>query len=128
MHERTFRLFQGGIILLGLVLESDALLYFFVALSVFEALTGLRIPVLVTRVKQLATVGKTAPETWPAAKIAFEAERLMRLTVAILLTISFVIFPEETWFFPWFMGAMLVMAGITNVCPMVIYFRWLGFR
>lgn len=128
MNERTYRLFQGGIILLGLVLESNLLIYFFIGISLFEGLTGFRVPVMVSNLKQQYAHGEQVQQTNARPRIAFEAERVMRLTVALLLAISYVFYPDVTWFFPWFMGAMLVLAGITNVCPMVIYFRWLGFR
>lgn len=128
MSERTYRLIQGGIILFGLILESDELIYIFIALSVFEGLSGFRIPVLVSHFRKAATAHAFAADIASPPRIPFEAERMMRLTVAVLLAISYLIFPEETWFFPWFMGAMLVMAGISNICPMVIYYRWLGFR
>jgi len=128
MNERTFRLFQGSIILLGLVLESDSLIYFFIGISLFEGLTGFRIPVMVSKLKHQYAHGEQVSQTDVQARIAFDAERVMRLTVALLLAISYIFYPDVTWFFPWFMGAMLVLAGITNVCPMVIYFRWLGFR
>jgi hypothetical protein len=35
---------------------------------------------------------------------------------------------EQIWFFPWFIGFMLFMAGMTNICPMVMGLRWIGFR
>jgi hypothetical protein len=128
MNERTYRLIQGGIILSGLVLEFDWLIYLFLCTSVFEGLTGLRIPVLVSRLRKQPTVHAMDPDVTPARRIPIEAERMMRLTVSALLAVSYLIYPEETWFFPWFMGTMLVMAGISNICPMVIYYRWLGFR
>lgn len=114
--------------MLGLSLESDPLVYFFIGLSLLEGLTGIRVPVVIARLKQQRAFGASIQQTEARYRIAFEAERLMRVTVALLLAISYIFYPEQTWFFPWFMGAMLVMAGITNVCPMVIYFRWLGFR
>lgn len=61
-------------------------------------------------------------------KFNFEAERLLRLVVFTLLIFTVLIFPESGWFFPWFIGAMLFMAGVTNICPMVMLFRYLGFR
>lgn len=53
---------------------------------------------------------------------------MLRLLVAALLVLTFVLFPDQTWFFPWFIGFMLFMAGLTNICPMVMGLRWMGFR
>lgn len=128
MNERTYRLLQGGIILAGLILEKDFFIYFFLVLSFFEGLTGWRIPVLVTRLRKQKEIRVLPRKQNALTRLGFDAEQMMRLTVATLLAISYFLFPEETWFFPWFMGAMLLMAGISNICPMVIYYRWLGFR
>ena len=62
------------------------------------------------------------------AAISFDAERVLRLLVAGMLVVTFVLFKEQAWFFPWFIGFMLFMAGMTNICPMVMFLRWLGFR
>jgi len=128
MNERVYRLFQGGIILTGLILENDYFIYFFLVLSYFEGLTGWRVPFVVTRLRHRQELVVPPQKRNAFTRLFFDAEQLMRLTVATLLAISYFVFPEETWFFPWFMGAMLLMAGITNICPMVIYYRWLGFR
>ncbi len=127
MNERTYRLLQGGFILLGLILESDAVIYFFIGLSLFEGLTGLRVPILVSKARWGSKFEINGGEA-VAVSIGFEAERMMRLTIAMLLAMSYVGFPEETWFFPWFLGVMLIMIGLTAICPMVIFYRWMGFR
>ena len=74
-------------------------IYFFIGLSLFEGLTGLRVPVLVSRARWGGEFDANGAEA-VAAPVKFEAERLMRLTVAALLAISYIGFPEETWFFP----------------------------
>lgn len=128
MNERTYRVIQGGIILAGLILEIDLFIYFFIGLSFFEGLTGWRIPLLVSRIRKQKEMRELPRKQNLFSRSGFDAEQMMRLTVASLLAISYFIYPGETWFFPWFMGAMLLMAGISNICPMVIYYRWLGFR
>jgi len=128
MNERTYRVIQGGLILAGLILEIDLFIYFFIGLSFFEGLTGWRIPLLVSRIRKQKEVRELPRKHNVFSRSGFDAEQMMRLTVASLLTISYFLYPGETWFFPWFMGAMLLMAGISNICPMVIYYRWLGFR
>jgi len=125
MSERSFRLFQGFYILLALYFELDMLLYAYIGLLAFEGLTNWRIPLLVTRLRY----GKPAVDHEPTpAKYHFEAERVFRLVMFTILVFTVLVFPEPAWFFPWFIGAMLLMAGITNICPMVMMFRSLGFR
>jgi hypothetical protein len=53
---------------------------------------------------------------------------MLRLVVAALLIISYVIFHEQLWIIPWFIGFMLFMAGLTNICPMAMMLRWTGFK
>jgi hypothetical protein len=48
--------------------------------------------------------------------------------VAAMLVVSYVVYRDQAWFFPWFIGSMLLLAGITNICPMVMALRWSGFR
>jgi uncharacterized protein YqhQ len=62
------------------------------------------------------------------SKFNFEAERMLRVVVIALLVVSFILYPELLWFVPWFIGVMLLLAGITKICPMVIFFHYLGFR
>ena len=65
----------------------------------------------------------------PSCKgIPFDAERALRLVVAGLLTATYIVFPAQLWFFPWIVGFMLFMAGITNICPMAMILRAIGFR
>lgn len=141
MSERGFRLIQGSYILLALYFELDALILGFLVVLAFEGLTNWRVPIIVNRLRygKLAIAhagaashagvpesgGHLPPET---GKFHFEAERLLRIVVFVLLIFTVLIFPEPGWFFPWFIGAMLFMAGLTNICPMVLLFRYLGFR
>jgi len=125
MSERSFRLIQGLYILIALYFGWDMLLYAYIALLGFEGLTNWRIPLLITRLRYgKAAVSRDAVP----AKFHFEAERALRLVVFTMLVFTVLVFPEPAWFFPWFIGAMLLMAGITNICPMVIMFRSLGLR
>ncbi|RDH85312.1 MAG: DUF2892 domain-containing protein [endosymbiont of Galathealinum brachiosum] len=53
---------------------------------------------------------------------------MFRLTVSIFVAIPLLIFPQSLWFFPWFVGIMLTMSGVTGVCPMMLLLQWLGFK
>jgi len=142
MSERNFRLIQGLYILLALYFELDVLILAYLVVIAIEGLTNWRIPMVVNRLRYgkwamasdsaSVSVGSQDVESHghkePIYKFDFEAERLLRLVIFILLIFAVLIFPESGWFFPWFIGAMLFMAGVTNICPMVMLFRYLGFR
>lgn len=127
MSERTFRFIQGLYILAALYLENDIMMYVYLGVIGFEAITNLRVPVLVSRLRYGRGMVDEASEPM-ACKFNFEAERMLRVVVLLLMIFTFVLFPDITWFFPWFIGVMLLMAGITNICPMVMFMRFLGFR
>lgn len=125
MTERWYRLVQGLYLFFALYFEQDMMMYIFIGLMAFEGITNWRIPVLIAKSrKALNTV--TAEEQ--CLTFSLESERLLRLVVMIFLILSYVIYPDPVWFFPWFVAAMLFLAGITNICPMVIMFRLAGFR
>lgn len=129
MSERIFRLIQGLCILLALYFEVPMIIYVYMAVILLEALTNYRIPIIVSRLRY----GKEAVDEMPidsscTFKFSFEAERMLRVVVFGLLLLTYVMFSEALWFFPWFIGVMLMLAGITNICPMVMAMRALGFR
>ena len=133
MTERTFRLIAGitlwAVLWYSAYTMDDTLMYVFVGLMVFEGITNWRIPVLIN----LARYGRENKPAQSASIKApwfnpFEAERCLRLIVAAMLLVTHFYLNEIFWFLPWFVTGMLIVAGITNVCPMVMFFRWIGFR
>jgi F0F1-type ATP synthase assembly protein I len=127
MSERAFRFILGATLLVLLYFGFDQAILAYIGIVLFEGATNLRIPLLVSRARYGAatTADVISPE---CAKIPFDAERMLRVIVAVLLIFTFVLYREVAWFFPWFIGVMLLVAGITNICPMVIGLRWAGFR
>jgi hypothetical protein len=126
MSERVFRFILGAVLILLLFFQEQQLIYVYIGILLFEGVTNWRVPKLVSRMR--AGSGYTEVFSPGCAKIPFDAERALRLIVAGLLILTYVMFREEVWFFPWFIGFMLFMAGMTNICPMVMGLRWLGFR
>lgn len=125
MSERIFRLIQGACLLLLLFFQQEPLIHAYIALLLFEGITNWRIPILVSKLRY----GEVRePSGTSCRNIPFDAERALRLVVAGLLIISYILFPTQLWFFPWIIGFMLFMAGITNICPMAMILRWIGFR
>ena len=130
MSEKNFRIILGTWLVIGLFVNSPSVIYALVGLLLFEAITNLRVPGLVSRIrsgKQAKT--KDEEETFnPNACISFEAERGLRLIVAILILVPMSSAMELLWLLPWFVGFALIGAGLSGICPMVLALRWLGLR
>ena len=130
MSERFFRLIQGIYLLIALYFDLDIMIYIFMGVFLFEAVTNWRIPILISRIRYGSRAAARAEMSTMHidTHYQFEAERMLRLTVIFLLLFTFVVYPEPMWFFPWFVALMLTSAGITNICPMVMFYRFMGFR
>ncbi len=139
MTERTFRIFLGaGLFLLLYITAANGntdLILYYIVLLVFEGMTNWRLPKIITLVKNkvlyyefVEADSYQAAQIYPLLGIPFEAERAMRLVVASILALPLFFSVEALWIVPWFVASMLLLAGLTNICPMVMFFRWLGFR
>lgn len=142
MTERTFRIFLGAGLFLLLYVSAingntDLILYY-ICLLIFEGMTSWHIPKILTAIKNKAnhnefveddvTSKQKNKQKKSTARIPFEAESAMRLVIAVFLIIPLFFSAETLWIIPWFVASMLLLAGVTNICPMVMFFRWLGFR
>ena len=132
MTERMFRLCIGACILAALCLEQRPLMIGLIAVLLFEGLTNWRIPLLISRLRYGSDAAPANEKTcWPIHayfKIGFDAERAWRFTVAILLCITYLMFYDQAWFIPWFMGFAIFGAGLSGVCPMLLSLKLIGFR
>lgn len=129
MTERFFRILLGASLLMLLFLGTRELVLAYIGLLLFEGITNWRIPILVSKVRYGSDFTKAVNACGgTTTTLNFDAERALRLIVAALLFISYVILGEIAWFFPWFIGVMLLIAGLTNICPMVMTLRQIGFR
>jgi hypothetical protein len=152
MTERTFRILLGiglfGILYFNSISHNQDLLGYFIVWLLFEGITNWRLTRLLSAVRKpindqscaefeaVITVNPITKIIIPneisidSAKktaIDFEAEQAMRLMLALLLLITFYLPSEILWIIPWFIASMLVLGGITNICPAVMFFRRLGF-
>lgn len=127
MSERLFRIVLGLSLLVFLAVDVPELVYGYIGLLMFEGITNWRIPILVSKARY-GNKYMDAVNACGGVKLSFEAERMLRFLVAMLLVLSYVLFNEVLWFFPWFIGVMLLLAGLTNICPMVMALRWVGFK
>lgn len=129
MTERTFRIILGAILLVALYFDWRLVIYGYIVVLAFEGVTNWRIPTLVSRLQGDPAAGSAcALSPGDKARLNFEAERALRLVVAAFLVITYVVFNTALWFFPWFIGFALFGAGLSGICPMVMGFRWVGFR
>lgn len=135
MTERTYRFVLGALLWSALIVsainESLIPIYAFVGLVSFEGVTNLRIPGIISRIRY----GKKQPgidePVQPSHRSIFntiEAERALRVIISLFVVGSFYIIPDLIWFLPWFVAGMLILAGITNICPMIMFLRWAGLR
>jgi hypothetical protein len=127
MNERTFRIVYGLFLLACLYFDLKEILIGFLVFLAFEGLTNLRI----VRVAKMLGFGKGVDEGNSgvrSCRFQLEAERVLRLTVAVLVGISYFWFNDYLWFLPWFMSFMLLLAGITNICPMLMFLQRIGFK
>ncbi len=130
MSEKNFRIVLGTWLVLGLLVDSPHVIYALVALLLFEGVTNLRVPGVLAGVRAGAasSVAEAAADANPNARVAFEAERGLRLIVATLILIPMSGVADFLWFLPWFVGFALIGAGLSGICPMVLALRWLGLR
>ena len=138
MTERTFRIFLGtGLFLLlyiSAINGNTELILYYIALLVFEGVTNWRLPRILTALNNKNSHNDLEDDHIAAQQISssfhipFEAERVMRLVLALVLVLPIFFTVEMFWIIPWFVASMLLLAGVTNICPMVMLFRRMGFK
>lgn len=131
MSERIFMFFVGALILFALYFEINILIYILCLWLLFEAMTDIRLTTLSQKlIHRSVPPGLTTFRTNP--RFSFDAFRMWRITVAIMLGGSFLLLHEKNievvWFFPWFMGFAILGAGVSCVCPVLLFIRWIGFK
>lgn len=124
MRERLYMFSVGVSLLAALYFELPWLVYALIGLMVFEGLTNLRVANLFVPVPAVA--GPAIPEQ--PIRFNFAAQRAWHLVMAMVLTVSYVLFYGHLWFFPWFVGFAVTGAGLSGVCPVLIFLRMAGFK
>lgn len=129
MSNRTYRLLFGITLLVSLYFDLEPVLYGIIALALFEAITNLRVPRVVSRLRHYDDDGQEGSLGIAfRVRTGFEAERAWRMVVALFLILSLVVFPRTLWFMPWFMGFAITGAGISGVCPVFLGLKWVGLK
>ncbi|MBI3775396.1 MAG: DUF2892 domain-containing protein [Gammaproteobacteria bacterium] len=127
MTERTYRFVLGAALTLLLYFHIESLQYLYLSVLLWEALTGFRVPLMVSRWRYGANFHDEVrdPATY---RFTFEAERGMRVAFVAVLIMAFFVIPADYWYISWMAAIMLFLAGLVNFCPMVAMLRWVGFR
>ncbi len=128
MSDRTYRLILGMLLLISLYFEISYLMYCLIGLLLLEGATNLRVPLLLRRLQGASATDSNLAPFQQKNRFNFEAERAWRLIVGLMLLITYVLFYDTMWFFPWFMGFTIFGAGASGVCPVLIGVKWAGCR
>lgn len=129
MTERTYRLLVGLLIVTFLFFNLNYALWTLMVLMSLEALTNCRIPILVTRLLYPKDVIKISSGENPNYRINYEAERMLRWICMSLILIGTANYTEDMlWYLPWLVGLMLLISGVTGICPVVMALRKAGLK
>ena len=130
MSEHTYRLVMGTALLVLLYTEIGLMAYIIVSVIFFEGITNLRLNLLITRLRnkfgaKLQEVDGPPRENF---RVKFDAERAQRLVVATSFAALFFYTPQELWIINWMFAFGMLISGIVMFCPLIAFFRVVGFR
>ena len=128
MTERVNRLIFGLCLIAFLFSEWDLAVLAIPTILLFEAMTNLRIPRLISRLNYATDGPDICIDENPLCKFDFEAERALRYTLSFIICMGFIFFDQTLWFLPYIIGLNLLLAGITGICPLLMLFRKAGFK
>lgn len=80
------------------------------------------------RKSETAVSGVMPSSDAACSRLGFDAERMMSLALGLILLVSYALFYDVLWFFPWFLGFALLGSGASGVCPMLIGLKRFGFK
>ncbi len=121
----------GLALLLLLYLDSTTGMGVLIGYLSFEGITNWRAPLLVSRYIRGDEAGRCSLQTLNVTALvrtSFEAERALRLMIAIILALSVFAYPVQLWCMSWFVAFAVIGAGVSGICPMLTSLRMLGFR
>lgn len=131
MSERLFLFAVGVFILISLYIEIDMMIYILCLALLFEAIMDIRLTTLSQKLmSRTVPAGLTVFQT--QARFDFEALRVLRIVISVSLAGDFILIHnyhiDVLWFVPWFLGFAILGAGVSGICPAMLFIRWLGFR
>ena len=129
MTERAYRLLIGILIIAFLFFQLNYAIWAIIALMSFEALTNWRVPIIVSKVLYPSDIIKESESENQKNSVNFEAERMLRWITMALILLGISNYTESMlWYLPWFVGLMLLVSGVTGICPMVMALRKMGLK
>lgn len=131
MSERLFLFAVGVFILISLYIEIDMMIYILCLALLFEAIMDIRLTTLSQKLmSRTVPAGLTVFQT--QARFDFEALRVLRIVISVSLAGAFILIHnyhiDVLWFVPWFLGFAILGAGVSGICPAMLFIRWCGFR
>jgi hypothetical protein len=126
MTDRIYRLIYGTTMLISLYFNIKYVVYLLIAMMIFEGITNLRIPLMITKLRGLSPNQDINANS--NCRINVDAERVWRLMVGIAFAVSYVLFPNELWIVPWFLAFVIFGAGASDVCPGLLAIKKIGCR
>lgn len=131
MNERNYFLFIGLSILFALYFEIEMLIYLLCLLLMVEGVTNVRLSTFSQNFFKINLfTGLTVFKT--ETRFNFDSFLVWRILIAIMLGGSFTLLNyynlEVIWFVPWFIGFVILGAGMSGICPALLAIRWVGFR
>ena len=129
MTERAYRLLIGILIIAFLFFEFKYAMWILVILMCFEALTNLRVPIVASKLLYPNDIIRVTEGENQSCSVNYEAERMLRwITMSLILLGISTLTEDQLWYLPWLVGLMLLLSGITGICPMVMALRKLGLK
>lgn len=134
LSNRIYRLVIGALVLIFLYFDWTYPMLALIVMLLLEGLLNVRISRLVMLAYNRARAsGKTVSGVMSSSdavcsRLGLEAERVMSLVVGLILLVSYTLFYDLLWFFPWFLGFALLGSGASGVCPMLIGLKRFGLK
>lgn len=129
MTERAYRLLIGILIIAFLFFHFKYAIWALVILMCFEALTNLRVPIVASKILYPNDVIKVTEGENQSSSVNYEAERMLRWISMFLILLGITSYTgDQLWYLPWLVGLMLLLSGITGICPMVMALRKIGLK
>lgn len=131
MSDRVYLFVAGLCILMALYIESNVMIYVLVVVLLLEGISGFTMPKLSQMIRKVELEPGLLKYN-KAPRFNFEAFRMLRISLAVVVLASYMAVHEYNidmlWFFPWFIGFAVLGAGVSGVCPVYLAIRWLGFK
>jgi len=127
----TNRFYRGALsllLLISLYFNQSVMMYALIVMLFLEGFSNVLVPSIFNVVRQkvgmtTAHAGSMKVCLMPDGFSRFGDERIWRLVVGSLLLLTYTNI-DVLWFFPWFMGFAIFGAGLSGICPVLLFIQW----